>query len=124
LDGIVHDEHLDPVSEWVEYPYRTSHPILRYLPTKLAQFIGDCYGRKLDIPARKDKSKWDTEELNNILLHNLVASAEGGTSGQLRTWGCIQWENDLFNGQPKARCYPFDLPGNHFRGKNAQVYSS
>jgi len=57
-------------------------------------------------------------ELNAILDNNLVP----GTHGHLRTFGCIQWESELFNGRPKARCYPFDLPGHRFRGKNPQVF--
>jgi hypothetical protein len=60
---------------------------------------------------------WTVGELNAILDNNLVP----GTRGHLRTFGCIQWESELFNGRPKARCYPFDLPGHRFRGKNPQV---
>jgi hypothetical protein len=42
----------------------------------------------------------------------------GGNHGHLHTFGCIQWECELFNGRPKARCYPFDIQGHHFRNKN------
>ena len=27
--------------EWLEYIYRTAHPVLRWLPTKLAEWIGE-----------------------------------------------------------------------------------
>jgi hypothetical protein len=27
----------------------------------------------------------------------------------------------LFNGRPKARCYPFNIDGHRFRDKNPQV---
>jgi hypothetical protein len=35
---------------WLEYPYRKSHPIIRWLPWKLAAWIGENYGQKLQIP--------------------------------------------------------------------------
>jgi hypothetical protein len=40
------------------------------------------------------------------------------------TFGCIQWECDLFNGRPKARCYPFNIQGHRFRNKNPKVHPS
>jgi hypothetical protein len=46
----------------------------------------------------------------------------GGNHGHLHTFGCIQWEYELFNGRPKAQCYPFDIQGHHFRNKNPQVH--
>ena len=33
-----------------------------------------------------------------------------------------QWECECYSGRPKARCYPFNLAGHRFRGKNRQVY--
>jgi hypothetical protein len=103
---------------WIAYPYRTVHPILRWLPTKLAEWIGDNYGNTLGIPARIHQDGWQVGELNHILENNLVP----GTKGHLRTFGAIQWESELFNGRPKARCYPFDLPKHRFRGKTLKVY--
>ena len=58
-------------------------------------------------------------ELNAILENNLVPSHNG--RGQLRTFGCIQWECELYSGRPKARCYPFNMKGHRFWGKNCQV---
>ena len=76
---------------------------------------------ELSIPARADtaSNKWSVDELNAILENNLISSAKG----QLRTFGCIQWECELFNGRPKARSsgYPFDLKKCRFRGWNPQV---
>lgn len=106
-----------PDGDWIAYPYRTVHPILRWLPTKLAEWIGDNYGNALGIPARTHPDGWQVGELNNILENNLVP----GTNGHLRTFGAIQWESELFNGRPKARCYPFNLPKHRFRGKTVQV---
>ena len=39
-DGVVHDEDLDPEPEWMAYEFRKAHPVLRWLPTKLAEWIG------------------------------------------------------------------------------------
>ena len=103
---------------WLEYPFRKSHPIIRWLPSKLAAWIGENFGQELQIPPKQDV-KWTAGELNAILENNLVPSHGG--KGQLRTFGCIQWECELYSGRPKARCYPFNLKGHRFRGRNRQV---
>ena len=41
-----------PAGKWIAYQYRTAHPILRWLPTKLAEWVGDNYGNTLGIQAR------------------------------------------------------------------------
>ena len=70
------------------------------------------------IPPKRNL-EWTAAELNAILENNLVPSHNG--KGQLRTFGCIQWECELYSGRPKARCYPFNMKGLRFRGKNCQV---
>ena len=35
---------------WLEYAYRKHHPILQYLPTKLAEWIGENLQGELGIP--------------------------------------------------------------------------
>ena len=104
-------------AEWIEYRYRAAHPILRWLPTKLAEWIGDIYGPALNIAPKRNGDQWTVGELNAILENNLVQNQHG----QLRTFGCIEWECELFDGRPKARCYPFDLPKCRFQGKTVQV---
>ena len=116
IDSVVHDEQLDPVPEWMTYEYRTAHPVLRWLPTKLAEWIGANHSDDLQIPD-KAEDKWSATELNNIILNNIVR----GSHGHLRTFGGIKWECDLFSGRPKARCYPFNIDGHRFRDKNPQV---
>jgi len=108
----------DTRPEWVTYPYRIAHPILRWLPSKLAEWLSENLAEELAIPAKRG-DKWTVEELNTVLENNLVAS--GSTGGHIRTFGAIQWECELYRGRPKARCYPFDLDGHRFRGKNPQV---
>jgi hypothetical protein len=98
---------------WLEYPgpFRRVHPILRWLQSKLARWIGENFGQELCIPP-KQGLEWTVEELNAILENNLVPSHNG--RGQLRTFCCIQWECELYSGRPKARCYPFNLSGHRF----------
>ncbi len=104
---------------WLEYPFRRVHPILRWLPTELATWIGENFGQELCIPPKRGL-EWTAGELNAILESNLVPNHNG--KGQLRTFCCIQWECELYSGRPKARCYPFNLSGHCFLGKNSQVF--
>ena len=93
--SVVQDDAVAPGPEYITYAYRTAHPVLRWLPTKLAEWIGANLGDEL--PKRGDL--WTAAELNAIITGNLV----GGPHGHLHTFGCIQWECDLFNGRPKAQ---------------------
>jgi hypothetical protein len=74
------------------------------------EVICDNYGDTLGIQGLNHANAWTMDELNNILENNLVP----GTKGHLSTLGAIQWESELFNGRPKAWCYPFDLPKHQF----------
>jgi hypothetical protein len=56
----------DEGGEWISYQYRTAHPILRWLPTKLAEWIGDIYGPKLGIAQKKMQT--DGPLVNSILF--------------------------------------------------------
>ncbi len=56
------DAQQGPAQALLEYPFRKSHPILRWLPSKLAAWIGENFGLELSIPP--------TEELNAILDNN------------------------------------------------------
>ena len=115
LNILLSDRVADP--EWVTYPYRKAHPILRWLPSKLAEYLAETMAVDLEIPA-KQGAKWTVAELNSILAKNLVPGRDGN---HLRTFSTLQWESDDYLGRPKARCYPFDLKGHRFRGKNPQV---
>jgi hypothetical protein len=98
--------------EWVTYPYRKAHPILRWLPSKLAQYLAETMAIELAIPNKKG-AKWTVAELNSILASNLV-TVPGRDGNHLRTYTTLQWESDDYIGHPKARCYPFDLDGHSF----------
>ncbi len=49
--------------QWLEYPFRKSHPIVRWLPTKLDAWIGENLGQELQIPPKRD-AEWTAGELN------------------------------------------------------------
>ncbi len=98
-DGVVHDEDLDPEQEWITYEFRKAHPLLQWLPTKLAKWIGANLSNALLIPDKME-DKCTAAALNDIILHNIVR----GPHGHLRTFGGIKWECDLLNGRPKALC--------------------
>ena len=83
VTDMLHNENVHPAPEWIRFAYRTSHPVLRFLPTKLAEFIGENYASELEIPPKTDWSKWNPAELNAILKHNLVTCRHG--HGYLRT---------------------------------------
>jgi len=103
--------------EWVTYAFRTVHPILRWLPSKLAVWLAENMREELAIPEKKG-AQYTVPQLNSILANNLVPNRDGG---HLRTFTTLQWESDDYRGRPKARCYPFDLDGHRFRGQNPQV---
>ena len=115
-NNVVQNEDLAPGQAYVAYAYRTAHPVLRWLPTKLAEWIGSNLCEELGIPPKRG-SLWTASELNAIIIGNIVC----GPHGHLHTFGTIQWECELFHGRPKARCYPFDINGHRFRNKNPKV---
>jgi hypothetical protein len=105
--------------EWVTYAFRTAHPILRWLPSKLAVWLAENMRDELAKP-EKQGAKYPVPQLNSILASNLVPTGNWD-GGHLRTFTTLQWESDDYRGLPKARCYPFDLNGHRFRGQNPQV---
>ncbi len=60
---------------------------------------------------------WTPAELNHISSAHVVDSA-------LTTFGCVEWESQLFRGVMLARCYPFNLPKRRFHTFNPQVCCS
>ncbi len=49
-DHVVQEEYVAPAQDYVTYPYRTAHPVLRWLPTKLAGWIESNLAEDLKIP--------------------------------------------------------------------------
>ena len=86
--------------KWLEYIYRTAHPALCWLPTKLAEWIGKNMQEELGFPDKADKraqpcTGWTPAELNRILHDRVVA-------GELSIFGCVEWESQLFRGTMRA----------------------
>ncbi len=52
--NIFQDDRMDPGEEYVTYAYRTAHPFLPWLPTKLAEWIGANHcAEELNIPDKQ-----------------------------------------------------------------------
>ena len=41
----------------------------------------------------------------------------------LQTFGCLEWESELYRGIMRARCYPLSMRGHHFHNINPKVHS-
>ena len=107
---------------WLEYVYRTAHPALRWLPTKLTEWIGENMQDELGFADKADKraatgTGWTLAELNNILQAHVV-------DGALTTFGCVEWESEFFRGTMRARCYPFNMEKRRFHSVNPKVCHS
>jgi hypothetical protein len=67
----------------VQYVYCRSHPLLRFLPQKLAEWIANNYAAELNVPPRPDQSRpwtpraWSTATLNRILQTCIVSDHLG-----------------------------------------------
>ncbi len=105
--------------KWLEYVFRTAHPVLRWLPTKLAEWIGENLQDELAFPDKADQraepgSGWTPAELNRILQSHVV-------DGALTTFWVCGIGSELCRGIMRARWYPFDMPIHHFHGMNHKV---
>ncbi len=94
-------------------------PVLHWLPTKLAEWIGENLQDELGYPEKADQravpgTGWTPAKLNHILQAHVV-------DGALTTFGCVDWESDLCRGVMRARCYPFDMLKHCFHGFNPKV---
>jgi hypothetical protein len=98
----------------IQYEFSRAHPVLRYLPSKLAEYIGENFKDELSIPdSYKNRGQWTVQGLNMILSDYVVA--EKGK--HLKTFGTLEWESELCEGRPKARCFCLTK----FRNKVVQV---
>jgi hypothetical protein len=103
----------------MEYIYRTAHPALHWLPTTLAEWIGDNLQEELGLPDKANKraqpgTGWIPAKLNSTLHDHVVA-------GELTTLGCVEWQSQLFRGSMRASCYPFDMLKKRFHGFKPKV---
>ncbi len=73
--------------------YRQHHPLLQYLPQKLAEWLANNMSEELNLPDPGDE--WSSEALNNILVRCLVSNRRGDN---LHTFQCVEFESDLYRG--------------------------
>ena len=93
--------------------------MLQYLPTKLAEWIGENMQDELGFPDKKDLNKCSISELNDILRTHVVCDRN---CCSLQTFGCLVWESELYRGIMSARFYPFNMRGHRFYNMDPQVY--
>ncbi len=84
---------------WLEYVYWAAHPTLRCLQSLLSG-LGKTCRMSWGFPT---KLIGCPNQLNHILQAHVV-------DGALTSFGCVEWESELFRGTMRARCYPFDMP--------------
>ena len=90
----------------VEIVYRRMHPLLQFLPQKLAEWIAKNWGDELNRPARAGSdADWSAQELNGILQRCLVSDRKGLN---INTFQLLEFESYLYSGIMRARCYTFD----------------
>ena len=77
---------------------------------------------KLGFPDKNNPRRaWTPSELNRI-LHNHVVRNQDGCA--LTTFGCVEWESELYRGVMRARCYPWKMPKHSFHRMNPQIIPS
>ena len=101
-----------------QYAYRQNHPLLQFLPLKLAEWLAKNLSDKLGLTKTSDTDGCSTADLNRILTRCLVSDRRGNN---LHTFHCVEFESDLYIGVMRARCYPFNMAQLRFRGKNIKV---
>ena len=117
--AVKHLSQPHPMQVWLEYAYRKHHPVLQWLPTKLAEWIANNMQDELGFPDKADARRgWTPAELNRILQNNVVRNRDGCA---LTTFGCVEWESELYRGVMRARCYPWKMPKHRFHKMNPQV---
>ena len=95
-------------------------PWRRRLASLWMAWKGENLQDVLGFPDKADQraepgSGWTPAELNHILTAHVM-------DGAVTTFGCVEWESQLFRGVMRARCYPFNLPKRRFHSFNPQVH--
>ena len=118
------DDHASPavkhmsqphqMSVWLENAYSKHHPVLQWLPTKLAECIANTMQDKLAFPDKANPRRlWTPAELNSIQQNHVVRNQDGCS---LKTFWCVDWESELYRGVDDAQA--------HFHKMNPQVIPS
>jgi hypothetical protein len=100
----------------LEYSYSQKHQVLQFLPTKLAEFIHQNLFDLLHLDQMDTAIQRGSVEWYDQILLKCVQKNSGCDDTQLRTFGAIEFHSDLYDGTPRARCYPFKkFHGNHLQ---------
>ena len=67
----------------------------------------------------KQGAMWTVAELNALAI--LTGNLVGGPKRLFQMFGCIQWECDLLNFKPLARCNPINILGHRLMNMNLIV---
>jgi len=102
-----------------QYAYRQHHPLLQFLPLKLAEWLAKNMSDELNLP--DSSNEWSSADLNNILIHCLVSNRRGDN---LHTFQCVEFESDLYRRVMQAQCFPFNMETHLFYGRNVKVCQS
>ena len=76
-----------------QYAYRRYHPLLQFLPLKLAEWLAKNLSEELNLPNSGDELS--SADLNNILTRCLASNWKGDN---LHTFHCAEFESDLYQG--------------------------
>jgi hypothetical protein len=101
------------------YAFRQHHPLLQFLPLKLAEWLAKNMSDELNLPDSDDECS--SAALNNILIHCLASNRWGEN---LHTFQCVEFESDWYRGVMRVRCCPFDMETQRFYGRNVKVCES
>ena len=102
-----------------QYAYRRYHPLLQFLPLKLAEWVAKNLSDELNLPDLPDSDDdLKSAVLNRILTQCMVSNRSGNN---LHTYQCVEFESDLYRGVMRARCYPFNMDHHRFHDKNIKV---
>ena len=102
-----------------QYAYRRYHPLLQFLPLKLAEWVAKNMSDELNLPDLPDSDDdLNSAVLNSILTQCMVSNRSGNN---LHTYQCVEFESDLYRGVMRARCYPFNMDNHWFLDKNVKV---
>ena len=75
---------------WEKVKNAGKNKVLPFLPTKLAECIGENMQDELGFPDKQDPTTCSVSKLNDI-LHKLVVPDRNGCA--LHTFGCLEWES-------------------------------
>ena len=101
----------------VQFPYCQKHPLLQFLPIKLAEWVAKNLADELHLPVQTTQTKLADSSRpavpEPISYSCLVSDCPGEN---MHTFQTIEFESDLYLGVIRAWRYPFDMAQRRFHG--------